>query len=69
MMAGFGDGEFIRLRDERGEVWQGAIEVQNEDIVRYRFRNDKGRSISGIADGYGIILRDERGHTWRGYIY
>jgi hypothetical protein len=68
-MSGFGDGEFVRLRDEKGETWQGTVEVQNEDTIRYRFRNKHGRSISGLADSSGILLRDERGNTWRGFVF
>ena len=67
-MFGFGDGEFVRLRDEKGETWQGSVDRESEDTVRYRFRNSKGRSLSGVADGSGILLRDERGNTWRGFV-
>jgi hypothetical protein len=62
------DGEFVRLRDESGETWQGTVEAQTEDMVRYRFRDRKGRSLSGVSDGNGILLRDERGNTWRGFV-
>jgi len=68
-MYGFGDGEFVRLRDEKGDTWQGSVEVQNEDTIRYHFRNKAGRSLSGVADGNGILLRDERGNTWRGFVF
>jgi hypothetical protein len=43
--------------------------MQTESILRYRFRNSKGRSISGLSDSSGILLRDERGNTWRGFVY
>jgi hypothetical protein len=68
-MDGFGDGDYVRLRDEFGNVWRGQAEVQDDDSVRYRFRDEKGRTISGASDRYGITLRDERGMTWRGYVY
>jgi hypothetical protein len=68
-MFGFGEGGFVRLRDENGETWQGSVEVENESTVRYRFRNTKGRSISGLSDSGGILLRDERGNTWRGFVF
>ena len=67
-LTGFGDGEFVRLRDENGEVWHGSADVQTEDMIRYQFRNAKGKSISGLADSNGILLRDERGNTWRGFV-
>jgi hypothetical protein len=67
-VAGHGDGDFIRLRDEQGREWRGVAEWQSDETIRYRFRDSAGRSISGIADGYGIILRDEKGNTWRGFI-
>ncbi len=65
---GFGDGDWIRLRDEYGNVWRGTAEKQGDDAVRYRFRDSAGKMITGIADGYGILLRDERGNTWRGFV-
>jgi hypothetical protein len=68
-MAGFGDGDYIRLRDEFGGVWRGTADVQDDEIVRYRFRNDAGRTITGVSDRYGITLRDDRGVTWRGYVF
>ena len=68
-MYGFGEGEFVRLRDEHGDTWQGAVEMQTESTMRYRFRNSKGRSISGLSDSNGILLRDERGNTWRGFVF
>ena len=67
-LTGFGDGEFVRLRDENGELWHGSADVQSEDMIRYQFRNAKGKSISGLADSNGILLRDERGNTWRGFV-
>ena len=68
-MYGFGEGDFVRLRDEHGDTWQGSVEVQCENILRFRFRNSKGRSISGLSDSNGILLRDERGNTWRGFVF
>jgi hypothetical protein len=65
---GHGDGDFIRLRDEHGNEWYGVAERQQDDSIRYRFRDSSGNSASGISDGHGIILRDARGNTWRGFI-
>lgn len=61
-------GEYIRLRDEFGNVWRGEAEIQEDDSVRYRFRDGNGQVISGVADDYGIVLRDSKGNTWRGFI-
>jgi hypothetical protein len=68
-VSGFSDGEFVRLRDEHGNVWTGRAEVQDEDIVRYHFRDSEGNMISGVSDRFGVVLRDGKGHTWRGVIY
>jgi hypothetical protein len=65
---GFGEGDFIRLRDEFGNVWRGVAEREDDRNVRYRFRDSKGRSITGLSDSHGIILRDDRGKTWRGFV-
>lgn len=65
---GFGEGDYIRLRDEYGNMWRGSAERDADNCIRYRFRDDKGSSISGISDNYGIILRDDKGNTWRGFV-
>jgi len=66
-MFGFGEGDFVRLRDEFGNVWNGVAEPQ-DDIIRFRFRDEKGKSITGISDSFRIVLRDEKGNTWRGFV-
>ena len=68
-MHGFGEGDFVRLRDEHGDTWLGSVTVEAENLVRYRFRNGKGRSITGLSDSSGILLRDEKGNTWRGFVF
>ena len=65
---GFGDGEFIRLRDEFGNVWRGLAERMDDNTIRYRFRDSKGKTVSGMSDQFGIILRDHTGHVWRGFL-
>jgi hypothetical protein len=66
---GYGEGDYIRLRDEFGGHWVGsATRDVDSHVVRYQFRNDSGRTISGVSDMHGIILRDEKGHTWRGFV-
>lgn len=65
---GFGDGDFVRLRDEFGNVWQGQAEYDGDSTVRFLFRDSKGKRISGLSDAHGILLRDEDGNTWRGYV-
>jgi hypothetical protein len=68
-VSGFGDGDYVRLRDEHGNVWRGSAEAQGDDTIRYRFRDSEGNVISGISDRQGILLRDEKGNTWRGFVY
>lgn len=65
---GFGEGDYIRLRDELGNVWRGSAERDEDNSVRYRFRDEKGTTISGMSDSFGIILRDEKGNSWRGFV-
>ena len=67
-MTGYGDGDFIRLRDEYGNIWNGRADVQDDTAIRYTFRDDSGKSISGVSDSFGIVLRDEKGNTWRGFV-
>jgi hypothetical protein len=68
-MHGFGEGDFVRLRDDRGNLWHGTVDVSGDDSVRYRFKDERGNSISGVSDSMGILLRDDKGNTWRGYIF
>ena len=68
-LTGVGDPDHIRLRDEHGNVWFGSAEMQDDESIRYRFRDQNGNMISGISDRFGIVLRDEKGKTWRGYVY
>lgn len=65
---GAGYGDFIRLRDEFGNIWRGEAEVLSDESIRYRFRDANGKTISGISDSYGIVLRDEKGNVWRGFV-
>ncbi len=65
---GFGDGGQILLRDEYGNVWNGTVETDGYQMVRYHFRNGQGRTLTGIADGFCIVLRDREGNTWRGFV-
>jgi hypothetical protein len=65
---GHGDGDYIRLRDEYGNVWRGSATCEDDNTVRYRFRDQHGITISGISDAFGVVLRDERGNTWRGFV-
>ena len=68
LMYGVGDGEFVRLVDEFGNIWRGQAESCDDKTIRFIFRDSAGGRISGISDSGGVTLRDERGHTWRGYI-
>ena len=43
-------------------------EEQGDNIIRYRFRDASGKSITGISDSFGIVLRDDKGNTWRGFV-
>ncbi len=67
-LQGHGEGDFIRLRDEYGNVWHGQADRQPDDSIRFRFRDSQGKAISGMSDGYGIILRDDNGRIWRGFL-
>ncbi len=67
-MHGYGEAEYIRLRDEFGHIWRGWAERQSDKTVRYTFVDTAGKHITGVSDSYGIVLRDERGKTWRGIV-
>jgi hypothetical protein len=65
---GFGEGDFVRLRDEYGRIWNGTAEKMSDNTIRFRFRDSEGNMISGISDTFGIVLRDEHGNVWRGLV-
>jgi hypothetical protein len=37
-------------------------------MIRYRFRDSKGKTVSGMSDAFGILLRDQSGKVWRGFL-
>lgn len=65
---GFGHGDDIRLTDEYGNVWRGCAERGPDNLVLYRFRDAKGRSMTGVSSSMTITLRDSKGKTWKGFI-
>lgn len=67
-VCGYGEGDFVRLRDEFGNVWHGQAQLTEDQTLRLVFRDPSGARISGVWDGYGIVLRDEQGAVWRGFI-
>ncbi|MDZ4798673.1 MAG: hypothetical protein SGI92_10960 [Bryobacteraceae bacterium] len=67
-ISGYGEGDFIRLTGDDGRVWTGSATREPDNSVRYRFRDEKGRSMTGIADAHGLVLREESGKMWRGVI-
>ena len=65
---GFGHGDAIRLTDEYGNVWRGCAEHGPDNLVFYRFRDSRGRTITGVSNSMAITLRDGQGTTWKGFI-
>jgi hypothetical protein len=65
---GYGEGDYIRLRDEYGNVWVGSATREDGNLVRYRFRDSSGRYVTGVSDSFGVTLRDDKGKTWRGLV-
>src|SRR5579872_373191 len=67
-VAGYGHGDFIKLKDEYGNVWLGSAETVADNSIVYRFRNGMGQTLTGISSGLVVTLRDEKGNTWRGAV-
>lgn len=67
-VAGFGHGDNIRLKDEYGNVWVGSAWRNDDTSIVYRFRTNRGRTLTGVAEGEAVTLRDERGNTWKGFV-
>lgn len=67
-VAGFGQGEHIKLWDEYGNLWIGSAVRNPDHSVVYRFRDARGRTLSGVSDGNTVTLRDPRGRTWKGFV-
>ena len=58
-VSGFGDGDFIRLRDEYGNTWRGMAERQDDNTVRYRLKrilDVTGYSPADPRDAYVLRL-------------
>ena len=67
-VAGYGEGDHIKLKDEYGNVWLGTAERNTDNSIVYRFRDGRGRSLTGISDNTEMTLRDEKGKTWKGFV-
>jgi len=67
-VSGYGHGDFIKLKDEYGNIWLGSAETIADNSIVYRFRDGKGKTLTGISSGLLVTLRDEKGNTWRGAI-
>jgi hypothetical protein len=65
---GYGHGEHIKLKDEYGNVWRGSATRTADNLVEYRFRDGRGKSLSGISSDAVVTLRDEHGRTWKGVV-
>jgi hypothetical protein len=65
---GYGHGDHIKLKDEYGNIWRGSATRHPDNTVEYRFRNERGKSLSGISSGAVVTLRDENGRTWKGFV-
>ena len=68
IVSGHGQGDSIRLKDECGNVWFGSALRNPDGSIEYRFRDQRGRSLSGISHGEVVTLRDECGNTWKGFV-
>jgi hypothetical protein len=67
-VSGYGHGDFIKLKDEYGNVWLGSAETVDDNSTVYRFRDGTGKTLIGISSGLVVTLRDEKGNTWRGAV-
>jgi hypothetical protein len=67
-VSGYGHGDFIKLKDEYGNIWLGSAETVADNSIVYRFRDGTGHTLTGISSGLVVTLRDEKGNTWRGAV-
>ena len=65
---GYGHGDHIKLKDEYDNIWFGSATRHPDNSVEYRFRNERGKSLSGISNDAVVTLRDESGQTWKGFV-
>ena len=67
-VSGYGHGDYIKLKDEYGNIWLGSAETNADNSILYRFRDGTGKTLTGISSGLVVTLRDEKGNTWRGAV-
>ncbi len=65
---GYGHGDHIKLKDEYGNIWRGSAVRNADNSIVYRFRDEKGQTLSGVSDNLVVTLRDDKGNTWKGFI-
>jgi len=67
-VSGYGHGDYIKLKDEYGNIWRGSAVRNPDNSIDYRFRNAAGKTLSGVSDNLLVTLRDEKGNIWKGFI-
>jgi len=67
-VSGSGQGDYLKLKDEYGNVWYGSAVRNPDNSVVYSFRDTKGRTLTGVSDNVSVTLRDEKGNTWKGFV-
>jgi hypothetical protein len=65
---GYGHGDYIKLKDEYGNVWLGSAVRNADNSIVYRFRDPKGNALQGISSGGTVTLRADNGTIWKGFI-
>jgi hypothetical protein len=66
--SGSGFDEFVRVKDDTGNVWTGIIEQTEQDVARYYLSDLNGRRITGLVSNKSMVFRDDQGRTWRGFM-
>ena len=66
-IAGHGWDNYMRLKDEHGNVWTGAVEKGPDDRMRCRLKDQSGRNLTGMSDAGTWTFRDDEGNVWKGF--
>jgi hypothetical protein len=65
-IAGHGWDNYMRSRDEHGNVWTGVVEKGPGGHVRCRLKDQSGRNLTGVSDAGTWTFRDDEGNIWKG---
>ncbi len=65
-VSGYGNGDFVSLKDEFGTTWAGFSYRGEDNRTYYHVTNPDGKRMTGVANDSSISFRDDSGRLFKG---